>query len=289
MNIVTKKLKNGFEIPVFGLGTWRMGGEMEYNPQNDDEADIQAIKNAIDKGITHIDTAQNYAEGHAEQFVGQAIKGYDRSKLFIVTKLHKGNLAYNDVLSTFSDSLKRLETNYVDLLLIHAPNLEIPLKDTISAMDKLVKDKLVRYIGVSNFALPRLKEAQQLSKNPIVTNQVHYNFIYREPERTGLLEYCQQNDIILTAWRPVQKGILTQKGVPVVEEMCQKYQKNPAQIAINWLVSQLNVVTLSKMGKPEHLAENLKAIDWKMDEADIERLRKDFPNQQDVSDRVPLV
>ena len=289
MIIPTKKLKSGFEMPVFGLGTWRMGGDMVYNPQNDDEADIQAIKNAIDKGITHIDTAQNYAEGHAEKLVGKAIKGYNRSKLFIVTKLHKGNLAYNDVLSTFEESLKRLDTDYVDLLLIHAPNLEIPLKETISAMDKLVKDGLVKYIGVSNFALPRLKEAQRLSKNPIVTNQVHYNLIYREPEITGLLDYCQQNDVLLTAWRPVQKGILTQKGTPIVDEICQKYQKTPAQIAINWLISQSNVVTLSKMGDQKHLEENLGAIGWTMKEIDIERLQKEFPNQQNISDRVPLV
>lgn len=276
-------------MPVFGLGTWMMGGEMVYNPQNDDEADIQAIKNAIDKGITHIDTAQNYAEGHTEEFVGKAIKGYDRSKLFVVTKLHKGNLAYNDVLSTFEESLKRLDTPYVDLLLIHAPNLEIPLKETISAMDKLVKDGLVKYIGVSNFAPPRLKEAQGLSENPIVTNQVHYNLIYREPERTGLLDYCQKNDILLTAWRPVQKGILTQKGTPIIDEMCQKYQKTPAQIAINWLTSQTNVVTLSKLSKSEHLRENLGAIGWNIEEQDVERLREKFPNQQDISDRVPLI
>lgn len=289
MNIPTKKLKSGFEMPVFGLGTWIMGGDMVYNPQNDDEADIKAIKLGIDKGIFHIDTAQNYAEGHAEKLVAKAIKGYDRSKLLIVTKLHKGNLAHNDVLSTFEESLKRLDTDYVDLLLIHAPNLEIPLKDTISAMDKLVKDGLVKYIGVSNFALPRLKEAQQLSENPIVTNQVHYNLIYREPERTGLLKYCQENDILLTAWRPVQKGILTEKGTPIVDEICKKYQKTPAQIAINWLTSQQNVVTFSKMGSPKHIEENLGAIGWNMEKADIERLRKEFPNQQDVSDRVPLV
>ncbi len=289
MNIPNKKLKSGFKMPVFGLGTWIMGGNMVYNPKNDDRADIKAIKLGIDKGIIHIDTAQNYAEGHAEKLVAKAIKGYDRSKLFIVTKLHKGNLTYNDVLSTFADSLKRLETDYVDLLLIHAPNLDIPLKDTISAMDKLVKDGLVKYIGVSNFALPRLKEAQKLSQNPIVTNQVHYNLIYREPEKTGLLKYCQENDILLTAWRPVQKGILTEKGTSVVDKMCQKYNKTPAQIAINWLICQDNVVTLSKMGDPKHIEENLGAIDWKMEKEDIERLRKEFPNQQDVSDRVPLV
>jgi len=289
MIIPTKKLHNGFEMPVFGLGTWMMGGDMVHNPQNDDKADIQAIRNAINNGITHIDTAQNYAQGHAEELVGKAIKNYEREKLFIVTKLHKANLAYKDVLSSFADSLQRLNLSYVDLLLIHSPNLDIPLKDTILAMNKLITNGSVKYIGVSNFALPRLKQAQELSKYPIVTNQVHYNLIYREPERTGLLEYCQQNDVILTAWKPLQKGVLLEKETEIVNEMCRKYQKTPAQIAINWLTSQKNVVTLSKMGDKQHLNENVEAINWDMDEEDIKRLDKEFPNQQDVSDRVPLV
>ena len=289
MIIPTKKLHTGFEMPVFGLGTWMMDGDMVRNPQNDDETDIQALRNAIDNGITHIDTAQNYAQGHAEELVGKAIKNYEREKLFIVTKLHKANLAYKDVLSSFADSLQRLNSSYVDLLLIHSPNLDIPLKDTISAMNKLVTNGSVKYIGVSNFALPRLKQAQELSKYPIVTNQVHYNLIYREPERTGLLEYCQQNDVILTAWRPLQKGVLLEKETEIVNEMCRKYQKTPAQIAINWLTSQKNVVTLSKMENQQHLEENLGAIGWNLSDSDTVRLDKDFPNQQDVSDRVPLV
>lgn len=289
MLIPTKKLKSGFEIPVLGFGTWMMGGDMVYNPKNDDEKDIQAIKRAIDKGITHIDTAQNYAQGHAEKLVGKAIKGYNRSKLFIVTKLYKGNLSYNDVLSSFTGSLKRLDTSYVDLLLIHAPNLQIPLKETISAMDKLVKEGLVKNIGVSNFAVPRLKEAQSFTNNKIVTNQVHYNLIYREPEKSGLLKYCQDNDIFLMAWRPIQKGILAQKGIKVIDDLCQKYNKTPAQITINWLISQKNVVTLSKMADNQDLDENLGAVNWIMETRDIERLKKEYPGQKNVSDRVPLV
>jgi len=276
-------------MPVFGLGTWEMGGRMVRNTDNDDQADIKAIKRAINSGITHIDTAQNYAEGWAEKLVGQAIKDYEHSKLFIVTKLHKANLAYDDVLSSFQTSLKRLDTDYVDLLLIHAPNLEIPLEQTIKAMDQLVDDGLVKYIGVSNFALDRLKQAQSLSSHPIVTNQVYYNLIYREPETTGLLDYCQENDILLTAYRPVEKGILTKSNSELINQMCQKYQKTPAQIAINWLISQKNIVTLSKMNQSEHLKENLGAVGWSMNSKDIELLRNDFPDKQLNSDRLPLV
>ena len=93
--IPTKKLNNGFEMPVLGLGTWLVGGDKLRNPNNDDLANVKGIKKAIEMGISHIDTAENYAEGHAEKLVGQAIKGFDRKKLFITSKVDKRNLAYN--------------------------------------------------------------------------------------------------------------------------------------------------------------------------------------------------
>lgn len=290
MKIPTKKLKSGFEMPVFGLGTWMMGGDVRRDPNNDDEADIQAIKNAIEMGIAHIDTAEKYAEGHAEELVGQVIKGCDRSKLFICSKVAEQNLRYDDLIKACKQGLKRLQTDYLDLYLIHGPNPDISIKGTMRAMDFLLGEGLIKNIGISNFTVERSKEAQSYTKNKIVVNQLHLNLIFREPERKGLLDYCQENDVMFVAWRPVQKGELAKKGVyTILDEMCQKYNKTPAQIAINWLISQPNVVTLSKMRNPDHLKENLGALGWQMEEKDIERLRKEFPNQQDVSDTVPLI
>lgn len=290
MNIPTKKLKCGFEIQVFGVGTWRMGGDQNYDPNNNDEADIKGIKAAIDAGITHIDTAEVYAQGHAETLVAQAIKDYDRSQLFIVSKVEQRNLKHDDVLQSCENSLKRLKTDYLDLYLIHVPNPDIPIKETMKAMDELKEDGLIKNIGISNFTVERSKEAQACTNNKIVANQLHLNLIYREPQRNGLIKYCQKNDIMFIAWRPVQKGELTEKGkYKILDEMCSKYQKTPAQIAINWLISQNNMVTLSKMRDTKHLEENLGAIGWEMEKKDIDRLYKEFPNQQDVSDAVPLI
>lgn len=289
MKMPTKRLRSGFEMPIFGMGTWRMGGDYHYDPSNDDEADIRAIRAAIEIGITHIDTAETYAEGHAERLVGQAIKGYDREKLFIVSKVSPEHLRYDDLIASAKGSLERLETDYLDLYLIHHPNPNIRIVETMRAMDALVDEGLVKNIGVSNFTVERLEEAQAHTKNRIVANQLHLNLIYREPERKGLLEYCQKNDVMFVAWRPMQKGLLAKRGIKVLDEMCEKYGRSPAQIAINWLVSQPNVVTLSKMRNVEHIKENLGAIGWQMDEEDIDRLRRDFPNQQDVSDTVPLI
>ena len=147
---------------------------------------------------------------------------------------------------------------------------------------------LIKHIGVCNFNKEHLAEAQSYTKNKIVCNQVHYNLMFREPEQDGLVEYCQNNDVFLSAWRPIGKGNLLEEIPLVAQEMCDKYKKTPAQIAINWLVSQPYVITLSKTRHPDHLNENLGALGWQMDSEDIEQLRKEYPNQQYISDAVPL-
>lgn len=288
MKIPSKKLKSGFEMPVFGLGTWEMGGRMEHDPKNDDNADIQAIKNAIDAGITHIDTAEIYADGYSEKLVQKALKSYDRKKLFIVSKVARGNQSYDKVLKSAEGSLKRMGIDYLDLYLLHAPSRDVEIEETMRGMDKLKDDGLIRNIGVSNFTVKQMKRAQAATKNKIVTTQLHYSLWQRETEIAGLLEYCQKEDVMFMAWRPLEKGSLLEVGKEILKEMADKYEKTPAQIAINWLISQKNVVTLSKMRSKKHLEENLGAVSWEMEKSDIERLRKDFPDQQKVSGAVPL-
>lgn len=289
MKIPTKKLQSGFEMPVFGFGTWQMGGTTERNPQNNDEADIAAIRRAIEAGITHIHTAESYANGYTETLVGKAIQGYDRSQLFLFTSLAKEHLAYADVRPSLESSLKRLGVTYIDMYMIHKPNLNVPIAEAIKALDELQDEGLIKNIAVSNFTIERFEEAQAASRHKIVANQLHLNLMYREPERKGLVDYCQKNDVMLVAWRPVQKGMLSIAHNEVLDGVCQKYGKTPSQIAINWLISQKNIVTLSKMASQEHLEENLGALNFTMDEEDIALLDKEFPGQQDVSDAVPLV
>lgn len=280
INIPVKSLNNGFEVPVFGIGTWQMGG-------GHDEADALAIRTAIDLGVMHIDTAEIYANGRAEELVSQEIQGHDRSKLFIVSKV-AGSRSPKEYQKACEEALKRLNTNYLDLYLIHWYDDNAPLQEKIKMMNELVRQGLIKNIGVSNFNVPHLKEAQGYSDYPIACNQVHYNLVFREPERKGLLEYCQENNVMLVAWRPVEKGKLTTATSPLMKEVTEKYQKSPAQIAINWLISQENVVTIAKSTNIDHLKENLGAIGWQMDPADIERLRADFPGQRDRSDSVTL-
>jgi diketogulonate reductase-like aldo/keto reductase len=252
-----------------------------------DDQDVAAIQTAIDAGITHIDTAESYGNGKAEELLGRAIKGRDRSKLIIASKVSGYHQSYEGVHQSLQASLKRLGADYLDLYLLHRyPMAGIDIAETMRAMDELVDKGLVKNIGVCNLTPARFDEAQKHSQHKLVCNQVHYNTQIREVEEKGVLRHAQKNDVLLVAWRPLQLGVLPQS--PLLSELAQKYSKTPTQVAINWLLSQDNVVTISKTSNPDHLRENLGAIGWTMDKEDVERIRRDFPNQKDVSDAISL-
>ncbi len=278
-----KTLKCGFSMPVLGMGTWQMGGRMERDSRNDDAGQIQALKTGLDLGFNLIDTAESYADGKAEELVGEAIRGYDRGKLFLTSKVWKTHVAYDDVLRAAENSLKRLGTDYLDLYLYHQVNNEVPLKETMRAFDRLVSEKLVRHIGVSNFALERFKRAQACAEHKIVVNQIHYSLSVREPE-SELLPWLQENDVMIQAWRPL-------RGVPdcaLLNELCTKYGKTKSQIALNWLIMQKNIVTITASSSARHIQDNLDAAAFEMAPSDVELLMRDFPEKKFISDAVPL-
>ena len=278
-----KTLKCGFSMPVLGMGTWQMGGRMERDSRNDDAGQIQALKTGLDLGFNLIDTAESYADGKAEELVGEAIRGYDRGKLFLTSKVWKTHVAYDDVLRAAENSLKRLGTDYLDLYLYHQVNNEVPLKETMRAFDRLVSEKLVRHIGVSNFALERFKRAQACADHKIVVNQIHYSRSGREPENE-LLPWLQENDVMIQAWRPL-------RGVPdcaLLNELCAKYGKTKSQIALNWLIMQKNIVTITASSSARHIQDNLDAAAFEMAPSDVELLTRDFPEKKFISDAVPL-
>ncbi|MGM0365580.1 MAG: aldo/keto reductase [Actinomycetota bacterium] len=287
-DIPVKKLDCGFKLPVFGFGTWQMGGREKRNPGNDDQADIFAIKKAIELGVSHIDTAAWYAEGHAEELVGKAIKGFDRSFLLITTKVAPMDLHYNDLIRSAEESLSRLGTDYIDVYVIHNPNPYIDIKESMNAMDYLVEQQLARYIGLSNFNAGQFREAQAQSSNKIVCNHLHYNLKHRGPLLDGTIKYCQANDVMVVAWRPVQKGLFSKERLAILEKLCAKYKKTENQIAINWLACQKNTVTISKTRNIEHLKGNIGAVGWEMEESDIQLLTQNFPEIVDTVENQTL-
>jgi len=289
MKIPVKQLKCGFEMPSLGLGTWRMGGRSERDPADDGSEAERSLRTGLDMGYTHIDTAEMYAGGYAEEIVGRAIEGFPRANLFLTSKVWKTNLHYDDVLRALDRSLFRMKTDYLDLYLIHQVEPSIPLSETMRALNRLVDEKTVRNIGVSNFAVERLAGAQTFADSKIVVNQVHYNLKFREPERSGLLDYCRENDIMLTAWRPLQKGMLLDSGLETLRPLEEKYGVSASTIALAWLMSQNGVTTISMSRSPEHLEENIAASNLKLTGDEIEYLRSEFPGQEDVSDSVALI
>ena len=286
MDISVKTLQNGFSLPVYGLGTWQMGGRWEADRTQDDKQ-IQAIQFALEQGITHLDTAESYGNGHSEELIALATAGYDRSKLIITSKVSGNHQGYDDLLRSCEASLKRLKTDYLDLYLLHRfPEPGTDIRDTMRALDRLVAEGAVKHIGVCNMTVNRFVEAQKHSANKLVCNQVHYSLECREIADKGVLEYCQQNDVFVTAWGPLSKGTLGQADI--LAEMAEKYDKTPYQVALNWLITQPNVITIPKTSSPEHLSENLGALGWELTAEDAQKLARHYPDQIIVSDRVPL-
>ncbi len=273
-----KSLHDGFTLPVLGLGTRWIGGFREADFSRDQES-IQAIKVAIALGYTYIDTAEIYGAGHTEELIGEAIKDLERSKLIITSNVAKTNLRYDEVISACKKSLQRLKTDYIDIYLIHGPNIGIPLEETMRAMNYLVEQKLVRYIGVGNFSAEQMKEAQRFSKNKIVINQTVYNLNTRNldpmSQRTDMeseiIPYCQAHDIMVIAYRPIERGFLLQPN-PLLDSLAEKYHATKAQIAISRLISKKNIITISKSTNAEHLKENLAAVDLELSDEDIQLL-----------------
>ncbi|MEI8337806.1 MAG: aldo/keto reductase [bacterium] len=290
MEIQNKTLKNGFSIPEYGIGTWEMGGKYERDISNDDALDIKSIQDAISLGVTHIDTAEIYAGGHTEEIIAEAIKSgnIDRTKLFITSKASGDDLSYDGIINSCKESLKRLGTDYLDLYLLHWYGENFSLEISIKALNDLKDQGLVKNIGVSNFGVDHLRDAMRFSKSPIVCDQVHYNLRVREAQYTGLLKFCKENDVMVVAYRPLEKGAIMQPITEVLDEMSRKYNKTPAQTAINWLISQENVVVIVKSRDNKHLEENLGSLGWKMSPDDVEKLSLEFPGQVIVSDVVTL-
>jgi diketogulonate reductase-like aldo/keto reductase len=269
--------KTGESVAAIGLGTWNMGGR-ESPDYRDDERLIEAIRYAVELGMNHIDTAEMYAAGHAEELVGEAVKQFSRDEVFIATKVWPSNLRYEDVIRSCRRSLERLQLKYVDLYMVHWPNPRIPLQETMKAMEKLVEDGLVRYIGVSNFDVELLEEAMNaLKREEIVANQVKYSLEAREVERE-LIPFCERNGITVTAYTPLGKGRIPAEAASntpegkILAEMAQRYGKTPVQIALNWVIWRPNVITIPKAARKEHLEENAGAAGWRLTEEDYKRL-----------------
>ncbi len=264
----------GVSIPKIGFGTWKIGGDSYPDPKRD-PASLTALRTALEVGYTHFDTAEVYADGHSEELLGRAIRETNtkRENLFITTKVDPAHLQYEQVLKSCENSLRRLNLDYVDLYLIHwPPRSGTQLNEAFRALNQLVKNGKVKHLGVSNFNVKLLKQAQSLSETPLLTNQVPYRLPDRTYVENGVLEYCQQNDILLTAYSPVKfRNLPVNKTLQTIAEV---HTATSYQIALAWLVAQPRVITIPMSLNPQHIRENFEAAEIELSQAEFETLSK---------------
>lgn len=260
-------------LPKIGFGTARLGGSLIPN-RSRDAFYLSAMRSALEAGYTHIDTAELYALGYSEELIGRALRDTNtkRDEVFITSKVWPTNFYYKGVLRACKNSLRRFQTDYIDLYLIHWPNPFIPLKDTFRALNQLVREGKIKHIGVSNFNLKRLKESQSLSETPILTDQVPYSIFHRSYARNGTLEHCQQNDILLTAYTPVGYNKLSANKT--LQAIANSHGAAPHQIALAWLIAQPRVITIPMSFNPRHQKENLDSADIELTRSEMDQLNQ---------------
>jgi len=259
----------GIQIPKIGMGTWQIGGQNQADASLD-ERSMAALRSALELGYTHFDTAEVYAAGHAEELLGRAIHetGVDRATLFITSKVSPFHLKYEDVLSSCRQSLQRLGMDYLDLYLIHWPAINMKLDETFQALNLLVREGRVRHLGVSNFNKKLMEKSAALSESPLLTNQVSYSVPDRTYAENGVLDHCQKNGILLTAYSPVKRRNI--KGNKNLQSIALTRGVSPQQVALAWLCTQPRVITIPMSFDPAHQADNLAAAELVLSPAEME-------------------
>ncbi len=250
------------KLPAVGIGTWQMGSGSEQS--------VKAIQASIESGSRFVDTAEAYRN---EEMVGRAIKGYD--DVFLATKVWPSHFRYDSVIKACENSLRKLGRDHIDLYQLHWPNPKVDIAETMRAMEKLVDDGKIRYIGVSNFSSKQMEKARSSMKShDIVSNQVEYSPMVRDYEKE-ILPYCQKNGIILIAYSPLGRGRFfssKNKALPVIREIAAKYGKTPSQIGLNYLISKAQVSAIPKTLNPDHVRENVEAADFNLEKEDAAKI-----------------
>src|SRR5438874_7425942 len=274
--------KNGPKVSRIGMGVWQASDLWK----GDDEQIVRAITRSHELGVNLVDTAEAYGNGHSEQVVGRALRDIGREEFVVATKVHGANLRYDELQRAAAASMKRLGVNEIDLYQVHWPDPweQIPLKETMKALEKLYAEGKIRAIGVSNFAVRDLEEARShLSRADIVSNQVRYNMLQREVE-AEVVPYCKREGIAILAWSPIGKGVLTGKyhdgrrpkdrirsdedlfkpanlraAAPLIRELRKIGRargKTEGQVALAWLRRHGHVIPIPGAKRPAQAEEN---------------------------------
>lgn len=301
--------KGDLEASAVGIGTWQGAGEIWG-----DDVKYRKVKNAITRakelGVNLIDTAEAYGEGASEKLVGDAISELERDELVIATKVNS-HLRYEDVKKACNNSLERLGLEQIEIYQVHWPDpwQQIPLEDTMRAMEELYLEGKIKSIGVSNFAVRDLEEAREaLSETDIISNQVRYNMLERQIERE-VLPYCREEGITVIGYSPLAQGALTGKYTPenlpqdevrsespqfrnnifkrhnmeeisdllsVLEKVAENHDRTPAQVAINWVARKPGVIPIPGAKNPQQAEWNANAVGWELTDEEAREIDEEL-------------
>lgn len=259
---------SGAELPVLGQGTWGMGER-----GSDRDAEVAALRRGLDLGVGLIDTAEMYGGGGAEEVVGAAIEGR-RDEAFVVSKVFPHNATAEGAIAACERSLRRLGIEHLDCYLLHWRG-STPLAETLEAFERLRQDGKIRHFGVSNFDPSDVDELLSLaSGRSSATNQVLYNLTRRGVE-FDLLPRCREQRLPVMAYSPIEQGRVTRD--PVLRRIAERHSATPAQIALAWVLRADGVCAIPKAATPEHVEQNLAALDVELDADDLSELDTRFP------------
>jgi diketogulonate reductase-like aldo/keto reductase len=261
-------LPSGEAVPVLGQGTWHLAEGRRSRAQ-----EIKALQTGLDLGMTLIDTAEMYADGGAEELVGEAIEGR-RDEVFLVSKVLPSHATRQGTVEACERSLKRLRSNHLDLYLLHWRE-SVPLEETLAGFSDLLQAGKIRYWGVSNFDLSDMLELENIRGGKAVsTDQVLYNLTRRGIEY-DLLPWCRERHIPIMAYSPIEQGRLLDH--PALRHIAQHHKATPAQVALAWVIRRDGVIAIPQAGDPRHVRENYGALDVRLTEQDLASLDQAFP------------
>ncbi|MBV9972552.1 MAG: aldo/keto reductase [Candidatus Eremiobacteraeota bacterium] len=263
---------SGVELPRIGQGTW------EFPEAGVRLREAKAtIRRGIDLGMNHIDTAEMYGAGRVEEIVGDAIGDLKRPSVFLTTKVLPSNASFKKTIAACDRSLHRLRTDYIDLYLLHWPS-SVPIAETMSALEHLVEQGKVRFVGVSNFDVEELDEARSaLRRIPLVCNQVLYHMRERNIE-SRLLPFCKSHDIAIVAYTPFGRGRFPAgRSGAVLQQIAAEKRKTVRQVILNFLTRDPGVFSIPKAAQIAHVEENAGAAGWELSSDDVRRIDEAFP------------
>jgi diketogulonate reductase-like aldo/keto reductase len=265
----------GVEIPVIGQGSWNLpesGAGVAHAKR--------ALLRGIELGMTHIDTAEMYGSGRVEELLGEALSGI-RDRVFLASKVLPSNATFEGTIAACERSCRRLLTDRLDLFMLHWPGSH-PIAETMRALEALVRQGKTRFIGVSNFEIDELREAQShLTTEKLACNQVLYHLNERGVEHR-LIPYCRENGIAVVAYTPFGRGrYVRAKGASVLEEIARKHGVTARQVILAFLTRDPIVFAIPKASSVEHVEQNAAAADLVLDASDCQMLAAAYPLGED--------